>query len=403
MLWFGKVLAAGFNLHGQLKPDVSDPNGSLDHFTEIQGLDQVDFHRDRVIGCALWSATIIKTGRLFFHRGISGTNPDQIHFEELVDLEGRPKRGVFFGDVSGVKGFLDHASGDLYILQDDGKNDASFVKHHFQVNDFLLRTGMKLANIAIAGNMKVCIITNRRNPGVCVFSNLNSLLQGSDPPETYPSHDIVKSLIASSTTFATLGQQQHRVETFGDARYPALLGRIPSIPSPASLPAVIPALDGINIGKIASGTWLIAAVSCEKDLYVWGHVMQQPLGDNHSCFDILLNSISQGGTREDVHLIDIADGQDVEDVAIGNDHLVVLTSSGELWGYGSNDVGQLGLGRDVKTTEGKWVKMHAAAARETIRGIEAGPLSTFIVVACDTHGIQERSETSSGHPSDFAE
>ncbi|KAL8851667.1 MAG: hypothetical protein Q9221_003398 [Calogaya cf. arnoldii] len=384
MLPSGKILATGFNLHGQLKPRVSDANGRLDRFTEIQELDQMNFDRDTVIGCALWSATIINTGRLFLHRGISGTHPDQIHFEGLVDLAGRSKRGVFFGDVSGVKGFLDLASGDLYILQDDRKNDASFTKHHFQVNDFLPREGTKLANIVIAGNMKVCIITNRRNPGVCVFSSLDSLLQGSDPVEIYPSHDIVESLVASSTTFATLGQQQHRVETFGDARYPALLGRIPSIPSPASLPTVISALDGINIEKVATGTWLMAAVSCEKDLYVWGQVMQQPLGDNHSCFDKLLNSIGQGGAPEDVHLIDIADGQDVEDVAIGNDHLVVLTSRGELWGYGSNDCGQLGLGLDVKTTQGKWVKLHAADAGEKIRGIAAGPLSTFIVVGCNT-------------------
>ncbi|KAI4268217.1 MAG: hypothetical protein L6R38_007922 [Xanthoria sp. 2 TBL-2021] len=387
----GKVLATGFNLHGQLEPGVSNKNGSLYHFTQIQKLDLVDCDKDKVIRCALWSTTILNTGRLLVHRGISGTDPDQIHLDGLIDLKGRPKLGVFFGDVSGVKGFLDHSSGDLYILQDDGKNDASFVKHCFQANDFLPRTGRQVSHIAIAGNMQVCVTTNCKEPGVCIFPNLKSLLQGSDPVEIYPSHHLVKSLVASSTTFTKLGQQQPRLETFGDARYPALLGRIPSTQSPASLPTVISALDGINIAKIDAGSWLIAAVSCEKDLYVWGHVMQQPIGDYHSCFDKLLNNIG-----EDVHLIDIADGQDVEDVAIGDEHLVVLTS-GELWGYGSNDFGQLGLGQDVKSTQGEWVKIYAADAGEKIREFAAGPLGTFIVVE------QKRSNTLSGYPSDPAE
>ncbi|KAI4256942.1 MAG: hypothetical protein L6R42_005942 [Xanthoria sp. 1 TBL-2021] len=394
----GKVLATGFNLHGQLEPGKSNKNDNLHHFTQIQKLDHVDCDRDRVIRCTLWSATIFNTGTLFLHRGISGTHPDRIHFDGLLDLEGRPKRGVFFGDVSGVKGFLDDSSGDLYMLQDDGKKDARFSRHCFQANDFIPRTGRKMSHAAIAGNMQVCVTTDCKDPAVCIFPNLKSLLQGSDPVEIYPSHQLVKSLVASSTTFTILGQQQPRLETFGDARYPALLGRTPSTQSPASLPTVISALDGINVAKIAAGSWLIAAVSCEKDLYVWGQVMQQPMGDNHSCFDKLLNNIG-----EDVHLIDIADGQDVEDVAIGDEHLVVLTTNGELWGYGSNDFGQLGLGRDVKTTQGEWVKIYAADAGEKIREFAAGPLSTFIVVRCHARGEQKRLDTSSGYRSDPAE
>ncbi|KAL9626596.1 MAG: hypothetical protein Q9204_007184 [Flavoplaca sp. TL-2023a] len=379
----GKVLAAGFNLHSQLKRCGAE---SLRHFAQIQTLHRVDFGKDRVIACALWSATIINTGRLFVHRGVSGTDPDQIHFDELIDTEGRPKRGVFFGDVSGVRGFLDDETGDLYILQDGGNNDARFINHAFPADAFLSRAGKKIVAIAIAGNMQVCIALCKKNPGVFVFSNLDSLLQNSNPVESNNSHNVVKGLVASSTIFTTLGHQQARVETFGDPRYPALLGRTPSTQFPASHPTVITALDGIKIAKIAAGTWLIAALSHQKDLYVWGHTLQQPVADDHSCFEHLLDTNGPDGTPEDVHLIDIADGQDIEDVAVGDEHLVVLTTTGELWGYGSNDCGQLGLGRDVKTTQGKWVKIYIPDPIEKIQDIAAGPLNTFVVVGCHARG-----------------
>ncbi|KAI4269430.1 MAG: hypothetical protein LQ337_007282 [Flavoplaca oasis] len=396
----GKVLAAGFNLHSQLKPWGA---GNLHHFTQIQTLHHVEFGKDRVIAYALWSATIINTGRLLVHRGISGTNPDQIHFDELIDTEGKPKRGVFFGDVSGVRGFLDDEAGDLYILQGGGNNDARFIKHAFPADAFLSREGKKIVGIAIAGNMNVCIALCSKKPGVFVFSNLDSLLQNSDPVESYTSHDVVKGLIASSTTFTTLGYQQARVETFGDPRYPALLGRIPSTQFPASHPTVISALEGIKIAKIAAGRWLIAALSHQKDLYVWGHRLQQPVADDYSCFKGLLDTNAPNGTPEDVHLIDIAGSQDVEDVAVGDEHLVVLTTTGELWGYGSNECGQLGLGRDVKTTQGEWVKVYSPDPIEKIQVIAAGPLNTFVVVGCHDQGEQTCSDTLGGNSSNFVE
>ncbi|KAL8674403.1 MAG: hypothetical protein Q9168_001195 [Polycauliona sp. 1 TL-2023] len=381
MASFGRVLATGFNLHGQLKPGVLGTCDNLHHFTQIQTVDHAASRGGTVIVCALWSATINNTGSRFIHHGISGSAPGEIHFDELIGLDGRPKRGVFFGDISGVEGFLDEEAGELYILQEGGNHNARFARHSFQPDDFLPRMGKSITAIAIAGNLQVCIALSSKDPGVAVFSNLYSFLRGSDPVEQFPADETVKSLVASSTTFTTLGQRRGRVKTFGDARYPSLLGRSPSPQSPASLPTVISALDGIDIAKIVAGSSLVAAVSRQKDLYVWGHVMQQPFEDSCSSFKGLLDTMSADGTPEDVHLIDIADGQDVEDVAVGNEHLVVLTTNGQqLWGYGSNENGQLGLGRNVKNTLGKWVKIHSAEAGEKIQEIATGPLSSFIMV-----------------------
>ncbi|KAL9001312.1 MAG: hypothetical protein Q9169_000203 [Polycauliona sp. 2 TL-2023] len=402
MASLGKVLATGFNLHGQLESGALDVHDNLHHFTQIHNLDLAGCSSDRVVGCALWSATVINTGTHFIHHGTSGSGPDNVGLEELVDVDGKPRQGVFFGDVSGVKGFLEDDAGDLYILQHGANDNAKFVRHPFRANDFLPRTGKKIAAIAIAGNLQVCIAFGSNHPGVSVFFDLESLLQGSDPIEISSIGEAVGSFVASSTTFTALGRHHCRVETFGDARYPSLLGRIPSPQSPASLPTVVSALDGIDIAKIAAGSWLMAAVSREKDLYVWGHVMQQPLVDSCSGFQRLLETIGHDGMPEDVHLIDVADGQDVEDAAVGDEHLVVLTANGELWGYGSNESGQLGLGREVKSTQGKWVKVYSAKAGETIREIAAGPLSTFVVVGCGASDRETRSDADSGNCSGFA-
>ncbi|KAL8769290.1 MAG: hypothetical protein Q9209_004672 [Squamulea sp. 1 TL-2023] len=376
----GKVFVAGFNLHGQLGPGASGTDGCLDHFMQMQNFEDVDLREDRVVGSALWSATIINTGKQFVHNGISGTNPNRVNCDRLIDRDGKPMLGLFFGDVSGVRGFLDTKSGDFYVLQDDSKNDAGFVRHAFESNSFLQRTGQKITGVAIAGNLQVCITTSRNDPSTFVYSNLESLLEGSDPVQIHTSYEIVKTLVASSTTFATLGQRHSCVKTFGDARYPTLLGRTPSAESPTSLPTVISALDGINIAKIAAGPWLIAAVSSDNDLYVWGHVMRQPIGNDYSNFDRLLNSDGQNRTPEDVHLVDIADGHDVDDVAVGNEHLVVRITTGEVWGYGSNEYAQLGLGREVKSTDGAWFKIFTPDEGERIWEIAAGPLNTLVVV-----------------------
>lgn len=37
----------------------------------------------------------------------------------------------------------------------------------------------------------------------------------------------------------------------------------------------------------------------------------------------------------------------VEDIAVGAEHVLVLTSSGEVWGWGNNAEGQLGLGNNI--------------------------------------------------------
>ena len=116
------------------------------------------------------------------------------------------------------------------------------------------------------------------------------------------------------------------------------------------------------MAKIAAGTWLIAALSHEKDLYVWGHTLQQPVAEDHSCFKGLLDTNGPEGTPEDVHLIDIADGQDIEDVAVGD----------EPSGGANNNWRAMGLWEQRMWATGPWTRCKDHA-RQVGQGLQSRP------------------------------
>lgn len=59
----------------------------------------------------------------------------------------------------------------------------------------------------------------------------------------------------------------------------------------------------------------------------------------------------------------------IEDVAVGAEHVLVMTSSGEVWGWGNNSEGQLGLGNN--TTQRQPVVIPGLQGKN-IRQISAG-------------------------------
>lgn len=258
----------------------------------------------------------------------------------------------------------------------------------FTSRNIALPPGETIKNISIAGNERVCILstplqilldapesTYVQNVHIC--TNLDSFLNGTPPLETYSIEKDVASVVASSSTFTIL-TTSGQILTFGDGRFPSLLGRTTSIESPAASPTIVSALDGIKIKKVVAGSWCVAALSNEKDFYIWGHSVPQPLKEDHVGLSTLLDSVNEDGEAEDVHLIDVANGADVEDVAVGDDHIVVLTTEGEVWGFGSNEYGQLGLGKDVKGTLGKWVKCFDEEKRGKAVEMSAAPFATIL-------------------------
>ncbi|KAI4172636.1 MAG: hypothetical protein LQ343_003483 [Gyalolechia ehrenbergii] len=377
-----RILAAGSNVHGQLDPSAKPSN--IQCFKQVGLAEDFDPNENTAIKAALWSSTIIAEGcRGMKHLGISGESR-----HSRIDMSDVPQDAAFFGDISGVKGYLRPFSGDLYTLQPSSTPPTiTFKKSDFPPSHPLETDGSVFSHIAIAGNEKVClVIRSCENPTQACRSSihlhrtfLNFLRSLTD--DVYDLEEDITSLAATATGFAAL-TGNGTLLTFGDQRYPALLGRTPSRDYPASYPSIVSALDGIPIAKIVAGSWMIAALSRDRDLYVWGHTLPQtPVRVEHAGLSALLNNVNEDGEREEVHLVDVAGGADVDDVAVGDEHVVVLTTKGEVWGLGSNEYGQLGLGQETKGTEGKWMRIDAISAGEEVIEINAGPFTTFLVVA----------------------
>ena len=78
----------------------------------------------------------------------------------------------------------------------------------------------------------------------------------------------------------------------------------------------------------------------------------------------------------------MADWKDIYDIAIGDAHLLALTTEGELFAIGDNTNGQLGL-PEVKGSTDIWTKVHIDGVdpgQASIKGIVAGPKSSFVIV-----------------------
>lgn len=148
------------------------------------------------------------------------------------------------------------------------------------------------------------------------------------------------------------------------------LARTPSLEKPANTLLPIPFLDGIPIEKIVNCGWLGAALSKHRDLYIWGG----RIGESQ-----LISALPDSG--EEVRLVDIGDGADVADVAVGTNHILALTASGDLWGCGNNEHGQLGLGEagEVFIRDWKWLTNEKAMGGK-IESVEAGGWGSWLAV-----------------------
>ena len=168
-----------------------------------------------------------------------------------------------------------------------------------------------------------------------------------------------------------------------------MLARTPSADCPASEPTSVTELEQCDIATVVGGSRLFAALSKSDDLFVWGHALPRPLNIDHSGIAQLLSEPDEDEAINNVHEIDI-EGERILKVAIGDDHIVILTFSGTLWGLGSNEYGQLGLPREVKGTEGKWVRMFTEIGqRESVQGISAAPFATFLEVQTSSAASME--------------
>ncbi|KAK0740245.1 hypothetical protein B0T18DRAFT_448926 [Schizothecium vesticola] len=167
------------------------------------------------------------------------------------------------------------------------------------------------------------------------------------PPSTWPTPTPPTHLTSHATGFALL-HPPSTVLTTSDLRFSSCLGRPPSSLSP-STPHPVPDLLDLPTGpvvKIASSSsgYVLAALTAGGDLYAWGHAGRASAAG--------LGGLGVTGEVTPV----VVEEHDIADVGVGEGHVVVLTTTGEVFGIGSNRNGQLGLGEGMEGAE-EWTRV----------------------------------------------
>lgn len=207
-----------------------------------------------------------------------------------------------------------------------------------------------------------------------------SAIASSTPTPRLPGCADVVQIAAYHAGFVAL-TSSGRVWTFGDERYGACLGREVTAESPAHEPHPVIALDDLPTGpivKIAAGGYLLAALTAGNDLYCWG---------GHPGLPPVIPDVS--AEPQPVVVVG-ADGQEreIKDVGVGEMHLIVLTTDGEVFVAGSKDCqnGQLGLGHlQGSSPDGTpWIKLDLENKVQAT-GVAAGPRTSFLIAQFDTH------------------
>ncbi|KAJ2993852.1 hypothetical protein NUW58_g1716 [Xylaria curta] len=213
---------------------------------------------------------------------------------------------------------------------------------------------------AVAGNGIVAIYN-----GYDAITQYGSLLWAAEgkTDETFSDMHGITQLVAFETGFVALSRDG-KVWTWGDERYDSTLGREITNSRPAERPGLVEDLEGLPSGKIkkvAAGGYTILALTEGHDLYGWGgHPARQTAFDTPS------------STPSPV----VVEENDILDCSVGEAHMIVLTTGGDVYVVGDNTNGQLGVasGKTVK-----WKQVPFSSQGEVIVGVKAGQRSSFIV------------------------
>ncbi|KAI7788660.1 hypothetical protein LA080_008550 [Diaporthe eres] len=175
------------------------------------------------------------------------------------------------------------------------------------------------------------------------YQSLDGFLS-QDEYQTFPRLPPCQQLVAYETGFAALTAQA----------------------IPADEPGLVTALQDLPTGpisKIAAGGYVLAALTTGNDLYIWGgHPGRKPV---------------PAGIDEEPTPVDIEEN-DIADVAVGETHIIVLTTNGDVFVIGENGNGQLGLS---SKSEESWsrVSLGPKGGRRVV-GVQAGPTNSFLLV-----------------------
>ncbi|XP_076235578.1 RCC1 domain-containing protein 1 [Calliopsis andreniformis] len=140
-------------------------------------------------------------------------------------------------------------------------------------------------------------------------------------------------------------------------------------------PKLVEALAGIKVVQISAGGWHSAVVTDQGDVYTWGWNTNGELG--------LVDKDSKVMALPS--LVDFTDDRNenveifVKKVECGNTFTICMTDDGTLWGCGSNKYGQLGQPREALLSSPKFIKLQLSINSRSITNFKCCAWGTTLM------------------------
>lgn len=141
---------------------------------------------------------------------------------------------------------------------------------------------------------------------------------------------------------------------------------------PADEPGPVPDLENLGdpVKHISAAGCAIVALAESGSLYVWGRAAPSR-GDPVAFKDIC-------GVP---NYVEVGDGKDVRDVALGESHAITMTTDSRVYVRGGNANGQLGLGLSADDSIDTWAEVNLDICGYKAVSVSAGPRSSFVVMS----------------------
>lgn len=139
-------------------------------------------------------------------------------------------------------------------------------------------------------------------------------------------------------------------------------------------PRLIEALAGIKVAQISAAGWHTAVITDQGDLYTWGWNTQGELGLPDRDTKVIAVPALVDFTSERNENVEVF----VKKVQCGNTFTVCMADDGTLWGCGSNKYGQLGQPRESLSSSSKFVRLTVPLRAEAIEDFNCGEWGTVL-------------------------
>ncbi|XP_012264946.2 RCC1 domain-containing protein 1 [Athalia rosae] len=141
------------------------------------------------------------------------------------------------------------------------------------------------------------------------------------------------------------------------------------------IPQIIEALAGLKVIQIAASGWHTAVVTDQGDLYTWGWNNNGQLGINVDDTKVFATPTAVDITNKDGKTIDAG----VKKVQCGNSFTICMLADNTMWGCGSNKYGQLGMLKSTLESSTKFVELITGLDGNTVEDFKCREWGSVIV------------------------